>query len=155
MTDTDTQTSLLEEMSVRRLDPQEVPMSQESEIHNALLQNKNRHDSRAPADVNQLNGDFHGLICELASTVKTSADQISKLEDNDITSRITNANAQAISPEVNHNYVTRAPISVNNHRSIPGPGNFDQADMSFLRGSAEIPRFSSRKKGLEIHADLQ
>ena len=75
VTDTDIQTSLLEEMPVRGRDHQEVPTSQESEIHNALLQNKNRHDTRAPSDVNQLNDDFHGLICELASTVKTLADK--------------------------------------------------------------------------------
>ena len=80
-------------------------------------------------DVDQLNGDFHGLICELASTVKTLADKVSKLEDNDITSRLTNANAQVISPEVNHSHMTRVPISVNNHRSIPGPGNFDQVEV--------------------------
>ena len=128
VTDTDIQTSLLEEMPVRGRDPQEVPTSQESEIHNALLQNINRQDSRAPADVSQLNGDFHGLICELASTVKTLADKVSKLEDNDITSRLTNANAQAISPEVNHSHMTRVPISVNNHRSIPGTCNFDQVE---------------------------
>ena len=129
VTDTDIQTSLLEEMPVRGCEPQEVPTSQESEIHNALLQNKNRHDTRAPSDVNQLNGDFHGLICELASTMKTLADKVSKLEDNDITSRLTNANAQAISPEVNHSHMTRVPISVNNHRSIPGTGNFDQVEV--------------------------
>ena len=77
----------------------------------------------------QLNGDFHGLICELASTVKTLADKVSKLEDNDITSRLTNANTQAISPEVNHSHMTRVPISVNNHRSIPGTCNFDQVEV--------------------------
>ena len=49
VTDTDIQTSLLEEMQVRGRDPQEVPTSQESEILNALLQNKNRHDTRAPS----------------------------------------------------------------------------------------------------------
>ena len=48
VTDTDIQTSLLEEMPVRGRDPQEVPTSQEPEIHNALLQNKNRQDTRAP-----------------------------------------------------------------------------------------------------------
>ena len=62
VTDTDIQASLLEEMRVRGRDPQEVPTSQESEIHNALLQNKNRHDTRAKSDVNQLNGDFHVWI---------------------------------------------------------------------------------------------
>ena len=125
VTDTDIQTSLLEEMPVRGRDPQEVPTSQESEIHNALLQNKNRHDTRAPSDVNQLNG----LICELASTVKTLADKVSKLEDKDFTTHLTNANAQVISLEVNHSHMTRAPISVNNHRSIPDPGNFDQVEV--------------------------
>ena len=124
--DTDIQTSLLQEMPVRGRDPQEVPTSQESEIHNALLQNKNRHDTRAPSDVNQLNG----LICELASTVKTLADKVSKLEDNDFTTHLTNANAQANFPEVNHSHITRVPISDdNNHRSIPGPGNFDQVEV--------------------------
>ena len=93
VTDTDIQTSLFKEMPVRGRDPQEVPTSQESEIHNALLQNKNRHDTHAPSDVNQLNGDFHGLICELTSTVNTLADKVSKLEDKDFTTRLTSANA--------------------------------------------------------------
>ena len=129
VTDTDIRTSLLEEMPVRGRDPQEVPTSQEPEIHNALLQNKNRQDTRAPTDVNQLNGDFHGLICELASTVKTLADKVSKLEDKDFTTRLTNANAQVNSPEVNHSHMTRVSISDNHHRSIPGPGNFDQVEV--------------------------
>ena len=123
MTDTDIQTSLLQEMPVRGHDPQEVPTSQESEIHSPLLQNKNRHDT--PSDVNQLNG----LICDLASTVKTLADKVSKLEDNDFTTHLTNANAQVNSPEVNHSHITRVPISDNHHRSIPGPGNFDQVEV--------------------------
>ena len=83
-------------------------------------------DTRAPSDVSQLNGDFHRLICELASTVKTLADKVSKLEDNDITTCLTNANAQANSPEVNHSHITCVPISDNHHRSIRGPGNFAQ-----------------------------
>ena len=40
MTVSDIQTSLLEEMPVRGRDPQEVPTSQESEIHNALIASK-------------------------------------------------------------------------------------------------------------------
>ena len=113
-------------MPVRGRDPQEVPTSQESEIHNALLQNKNRHDTLVPSDVNRLNG----LICELASTVKTLADKVSKLEDSDFTTHLTKANTQVNSPEVNHSHITRFPISDDNHhRYIPGPGNLDQAEV--------------------------
>ena len=121
VTDTDIQTSLLEEMQVRGRDPQEVPTSQESEILNALLQTK--------TGMTHVHHQLNGLIYELASTVKTLADKVSKLEDNDFTTHLTNANAQVNSPEVSHSHMTRVPISDNHHRSIPGPGNFDQVEV--------------------------